>query len=106
MVGKAVGRTTLVGQILENLLFWRTQIFSTKFLERWEKRLAYLGEWVAVIRDGGAGRKDSFKGQVLGLEPDGSLRIQMPDGSIKTLNKGAYRISPVKNKLEEIIRER
>ena len=97
LVGVPVDRATLAGHILENLTFWRKRIYTDSFMERWEKRLAYLGEWVSFTREAEPSRDHSIKAKVLGLEPDGSLRIQTNGGAIKILNEASYRISPGNN---------
>lgn len=94
LVGKPVDRAALLRKILENLIFWRQRIFTDRFLRKWENQLAYLGELIAFTREAGSGGDENFPAEVLGLEPDGSLRIRTKDGSIKALNESAYRITP------------
>jgi BirA family biotin operon repressor/biotin-[acetyl-CoA-carboxylase] ligase len=91
--GEPVARAILMGQILENLLFWRSQLFTDRFLEKWEKGLAHLGEWTTFKREGNNGQEDSFQAKLLGLEPDGSLRIRTHEGSTTILNEGTFRIN-------------
>jgi len=98
LLNEPVDRAALLGQILKNLLFWRTRIFTDSFLEKWGKSLAYLDEWVTFIRDQGSGGEDSFTAQILGLGPDGALRILMQDGSTKTLLESEFRIRPSEDK--------
>ncbi len=98
MLNEPVDRAALLGQILKNLLFWRTRIFTDSFLKRWEKSLAYLDEWVTFMRDQVPSGEDSFTAQILGLGPDGALRILMQDGSAKTLLESEFRIRPSDDK--------
>lgn len=98
LLNEPVDRAALLGQILKNLLFWRPRIFTDSFLNKWEKSLAYLDEWVTFMRDQGPSGEDSFTAQILGLGPDGALRILMGDGSAKTLHESEFRIRPAVNK--------
>ena len=71
----SVDRPKLLRDILVSLLLWRDQLTSSQFLIEWEKRLAFRGETVRVMQGNGY----SVTGTLVGLEPDGSLRL-FPEG--------------------------
>jgi BirA family biotin operon repressor/biotin-[acetyl-CoA-carboxylase] ligase len=81
----------LLQQILQAVRYWRTMLGANIFLHTWERRLAFRGEQVDIWVDGQAVRK----GQVDGLEPDGSLRLISPQGQIFAVQFGEVHLRPV-----------
>jgi biotin-(acetyl-CoA carboxylase) ligase len=73
------------------LRYWRTLIGTNLFLHTWERRLAFRREQVEIWTDGQALRK----GQVDGLEQDGSLRLLSPQGLAFTVQFGEVHLRPV-----------
>ena len=71
-----VNRWALLRAILQDLLAWRTRVPTPAFLAAWEARLAYRGERVTATLPDGA----TLRGTVLGLTPQGGLRLQTPQG--------------------------
>jgi len=103
VLGQPVDRWQLLHSLLAHLLEWRSQISHPEFLQAWEARLAYRGQQVQVLQITGddraqaASNKDfaeALVGTVLGLEPDGSLRLQTSDGSSVFLRTGELRLRP------------
>jgi len=95
---KPVDRLVLLRFILKKLLFWKSQLNSDVFLQAWESALAFKGEWVRVVATENAGQ-DSFpggvpfeEGQIVGLTPDGSLRIRNRSGQEVLMNFGEVRL--------------
>ncbi|MGE5071819.1 MAG: biotin--[acetyl-CoA-carboxylase] ligase [Anaerolineae bacterium] len=70
-LGEIPHRATLIREILASLLAWRSRIASPDFMHAWESSLAFKGQTVTVARDG----EEPTVGKLLGLEPDGSLRM-------------------------------
>ena len=87
----AFEQVILLQQILQALRYWRTLIATNLFLHTWERRLAFRGEQVEIWVDGQALRK----GQVDGLEQDGSLRLLSPQGLAFTVQFGEVHLRPV-----------
>ena len=87
----AFEQVILLQQLLQALRYWRTLIATNLFLHTWERRLAFRGEQVEIWADGQALRK----GQVDGLEPDGSLRLLSPQGLAFTVQFGEVHLRPV-----------
>ncbi len=74
----------LLQQIIQAVRYWRSMLSTNIFLHGWERRLAFRGEQVEIWVDGQVARK----GQVDGLEPDGSLRLISPQGQVFTVQFG------------------
>lgn len=85
-LGRQVDRIKLLRNILDRLLDWRSLLGSSGFLQAWEQRLAWRGEWVE-IRAALAGQASD---QVLlqGLNEDGSLRVSDRAGQTISLYAG------------------
>ncbi len=69
--GRPIERTKLLRDIIESLLEWRARIGTPEFILAWEAALAFRGEEITVGREG----EPALHGKLLGLEPDGSLRL-------------------------------
>jgi BirA family biotin operon repressor/biotin-[acetyl-CoA-carboxylase] ligase len=74
--GEPVDRLALLARILENFFSLRPRMGSPEFLRLWQERLAFRGEWVRV--DAAAG--ETLTGRVMGVDPDGNLRLQTQAG--------------------------
>jgi BirA family transcriptional regulator, biotin operon repressor / biotin---[acetyl-CoA-carboxylase] ligase len=105
-VGHPVERLDLLHGVLSNLLEWRPRLASQAFLQAWEERLAFRGEWVQVSPGQSPGKdglpKDLeglpvavYEGQVIGLAPDGSLRLRTRSGETTMIHVGEVRLIPV-----------
>lgn len=88
---EAVEQGMLLQQIIQAVRYWRVMLLTNIFLHTWERRLAFRGEQVEVWVDGQPVRK----GQVDGLEPDGSLRLISPQGQAFTVQFGEVHLRPV-----------
>lgn len=71
-----IERETLLHDILAHLVEWRPRLVSDDFIAAWEERLAYRGETVQLWQD----KESPRQGMLLGLEPDGSLRLRDEQG--------------------------
>ena len=87
----AFERMALLQQILQAVRYWRAQVGTKVFLQTLERRLAFRGEQVEIWADGQTLRK----GQVDGLEQDGSLRLLSPQGQSFTVQFGEVHLRPV-----------
>jgi BirA family biotin operon repressor/biotin-[acetyl-CoA-carboxylase] ligase len=90
-LGRSVDRVAVLRDVLSALLEWRPRLGSDAFLRAWEDRLAFRGETVTVSAEG----KPVFRGQVLGLEPDGGLRLLGENGKIVPVQFGEVNLRPV-----------
>jgi BirA family transcriptional regulator, biotin operon repressor / biotin---[acetyl-CoA-carboxylase] ligase len=90
-LGKSVDRLTLLRDILQALLYWRSLLSKDVFPTAWENHLAFRGEQVEIQSEGVPTRT----GQVEGLEPDGSLRLRSTDGQVFKVQFGEVHLRPV-----------
>ncbi|MFL7869121.1 MAG: biotin--[acetyl-CoA-carboxylase] ligase [Anaerolineales bacterium] len=71
-LGHTVERSSLLREILTSVHGWRPKLGTDAFLKAWDENLAFHGQQVQV--EGRSG--DPIIGELLGLEADGSLRLQ------------------------------
>ena len=69
--GRVPARTELLYSILESFIDWRARMGTDELVQSWQAGLAFRGQQVQ-IRSGG---EVPVSGELLGLEPDGSLRL-------------------------------
>jgi BirA family biotin operon repressor/biotin-[acetyl-CoA-carboxylase] ligase len=72
---RAIPRPRLIAGIVGSLTAWYSRLGSEDFRRAWETRLAYAGQRVQV--ESGSGR---LEGRLLGLGPEGEVRLAMDDG--------------------------
>jgi len=84
-----VARESLLAAVLAAFGSWRSRLGSPAFLETWESWLAFKGEMVNVESAAGI-----LSGRVLGVTPDGSLRLQTAFGSEQAVSVGDVRLRP------------
>ncbi len=82
-------RSRLVAQILDHFFAFYADIEAKPFFEDYRKRSLVLGKEVTVLE-----RDSTRRVQVLGLEPDFSLRVQEADGTERRLSSGEVRVRP------------
>jgi BirA family biotin operon repressor/biotin-[acetyl-CoA-carboxylase] ligase len=70
-LGRPLERAEFLRDILSALVAWRPKLVTGKLVKAWEENLSFRGEQVQVWQGGG----EPLTGRVLGLEPDGSLRL-------------------------------
>lgn len=91
VLGYALDRWDALHLVLGKLLNWLPNLDQPEFIQAWEQRLAFQGEWVRVSM----GPQPPLEGQIRGLNPDGSLRLQMPGGEEQELRMGDIHLRPV-----------
>jgi BirA family biotin operon repressor/biotin-[acetyl-CoA-carboxylase] ligase len=106
VLARKVDRVELLHEVLEKLLEWRPRLSTPAFLQAWEERLAFRGEWVQLFPGESPG-KDGLprdleglpapvhEGEIIGLAPDGSLRLRTRSGEIVIIHVGEVRLGPV-----------
>jgi BirA family biotin operon repressor/biotin-[acetyl-CoA-carboxylase] ligase len=92
LLERPINRWMLLHAVLGKLLYWRSFLGSTEFIQAWESRLAYRGEWVQIISLEKARVGD---GQVLGLNENGSLRLRARAGNVYSVSAGDINLRPV-----------
>jgi BirA family biotin operon repressor/biotin-[acetyl-CoA-carboxylase] ligase len=90
-LGHPIDRGGLLREILTSVLDWRPKLGTDSFLKAWEGYLAFRGQQVQV--EGRSG--DPIIGELLGLEADGSLRLQNERGRSVTVRVGEVHLRPL-----------
>jgi len=89
-LGYAVDRAEVLYDILAALVALRPQMGTDAFMTQWEDILAYRGRQVQVEMGG----EQTVTGKVMGLEPDGSLKLSDENGKSVTVRFGDVRLRP------------
>jgi len=89
--GQAVDRIRLLRSVLEEVLAWRLTLGSARFMQAWEQRLAFRGEWVEASQLG----KAALHGQVVRIDQDGNLIIVDNRGKEISITAGDIHLRPV-----------
>jgi len=89
-LGQEVERGRVLHDILAGIIALRAHLGTDSFIASWEKALAFRGESVQAEHGDGS----RVTGKLLGLEPDGSLRISNEDGKSVTVRFGDVRLRP------------
>jgi BirA family biotin operon repressor/biotin-[acetyl-CoA-carboxylase] ligase len=89
-LGQAVDRERVLHDVLAGIIALRPHLGSDSFIASWEKSLAFRDEQVQAEQGDGV----TIKGRLLGLEPDGSLRLSKEDGKFVTVRFGDVRLRP------------
>ena len=81
-VGYPIERITLLKQILNEIMYWRSQMFSDEFVRSWESNLAYLGHTVNIVikRRSTERFEENITGHLVGLNTDGAIKLENSDG--------------------------
>ena len=87
-----IDRSLLLRGILQRIISWRTLIDTNEFLIRWDRLLAFRGEWVRITIDNP--EKMTQEGQIIGLDNRGFLRLRDRAGKEFTTQSGEIRIIP------------
>ena len=85
-----VPREEVLRAILAGILSLRPHLTSDSFMTAWEKALAFRGEQLQVEQGDGS----VLTGKLLGLEPDGSLKLSDETGKSMTVRFGDVRVRP------------
>ncbi len=91
-LGRPVERWELLRAILAGMLAWRPRMGSPAFFAAWQDRLAFRGQAVRIV-SGYPGQPDR-EGRILGIDPDGSLRLAGADGAEFSVEVGDVHLRP------------
>jgi BirA family biotin operon repressor/biotin-[acetyl-CoA-carboxylase] ligase len=89
-LGPLIEREKVMHDILAGIIALRPHLGSDSFIAAWEKALAFRGEQVQVT----GGNLAPINGKLLGLEPDGSLRLSKEGGKPVTIRFGDVSLRP------------
>ena len=90
VLGKKVARVGLLRHSLAALLDWRPRLNSPAFIQAWENRLAFRNEWVHLR----TGTSEMVEGKILGLTPDGHLKLLMASGDVGVFQSAEVHLRP------------
>lgn len=97
---KEVDRWGLLHEVLARLLHWRQRLDSPEFIRTWGMNLAFRGEWVHLAFQDAA----PMEAQIMGLGPDGSLRVRTRSGEVLNLQMGEIHLR-IPDAGEKVIQE-
>ena len=89
-MGMEVGRVELLRDLLDELGRLRPRLASDDFLSAWQAALAFRGEKVLLWQ----GTLLPVQVELLGLEPDGSLRVLTASGELRSIHFGEVHLRP------------
>lgn len=88
-------RLALLRAILERILYWRVRISGVEFIQAWQANLAFLNEWVWIIPVQTEDAQRAIKARILGLEVDGSMRVENEHGIISRYISAEVHLRPL-----------
>lgn len=88
-----VDRLELLQAVIQRVFAWRGAMRNSNFMQAWQKRLAFMGEWVQVQQS--AQDAQPVTGQVTGLSDEGGLLLRGKDGQVLTISTGDVRLRPL-----------
>lgn len=90
-VDQALAREDVLAAVLKTMVDWYPRLDSDAFLQAWEDRLCWRGQDVILsVADA-----PQCQGRILGLDPDGSLRLSDPSGKVVSFQIGEIQLRPV-----------
>jgi len=89
-LGHPLDRIELLKEILSALFKWRNKVSGDEFIQAWEDALAFRDQQVQVITDS----QPPVTGELIGLEPNGNLRVRSLDGNLHLMQFGEIHLRP------------
>lgn len=87
VLGRRLNRTALLVDILRATGRWLEDLGTEKLLAAWQARLMYRGQRVSVGSPEG-----EIRGELLGLSPEGKLRLRIDGGDVRTMGTEVRRL--------------
>lgn len=89
--GAPLAHFDLLRDLLNELVSLRASLASDGFLNAWQAALAFRGENVQLWQ---APASRPYTAELLGLEPDGSLRVRTASGEVRVIHFGEVHLRP------------
>lgn len=89
-LGRHVNPSELLRAILEKVIANKAEMDKPKFLAAWEARLAYKGKQIELDLGDGT----TQEAELLGLAPDGGLRVRTANGNTRAFQAGEIHVRP------------
>jgi len=90
-LGFPVERENILGSFMKAFFSWRPQLGSKEFINFYENRLAFKNKEVTIVQPG----QESILGFVLGISPNGDLRLKTGEEKITYIKAGDVHLRPV-----------
>lgn len=90
-LGVPLNRWKLLREVLEAFFAWLPLLDEAIFIQTWEEKLAFRGEWVRLILEG----QKPIEARLLGLEADGAIRVALPNGREERFHTGEVHLRSV-----------
>lgn len=101
VLGRPVDRLELLYATLKELFSWLPRLFTQDFIREWKDSLAYHDQWVelSVVNSAQSAHPETaplpiLVGKVIGLTPDGSLKLLTRSGKLVTAQVGEIHLRP------------
>ncbi len=91
---QAMDRVKLLHDVLLSLITWRQKLGTDEFINTWQASLAFRGEEIHLMKE----NELPVSGKLLGLEPDGSLRLKVNNSSL-TVQIGEIHLRPAGDRI-------
>lgn len=88
--GQPVDRVELLKAVINAVDKWRGELGTAAFMQRWEEKLAFKGEWVRIEHS----EKPSIIGKVKGIDGSGRLVLIQEDGTETRFEIGDVHLRP------------
>jgi BirA family transcriptional regulator, biotin operon repressor / biotin---[acetyl-CoA-carboxylase] ligase len=82
-LGRPIDRVDLLVYLLDHLEYWAARLRSDRLFTTWKNRLTTLGQIITVTGTGGP-----VHGIAQGVDPQGALLVQTPDGIVHSVIAG------------------
>jgi BirA family biotin operon repressor/biotin-[acetyl-CoA-carboxylase] ligase len=90
--GVQLAREELLAGFLRHFTTWRPRLGTSPFFTAWQDRLAFYRRQVTITQTG----KESLTGILIGIDGQGALRLQSPDGHEARVTGGDLSLRPSK----------
>jgi len=101
VLGHPVDRWELLYATLKEFFSWLPRLFTEDFIRKWEDSLAYHDQWVelSAVNSAQSAHPETVPirvlvGKVIGLTPDGSLKLLTGTGKLVTAQVGEIHLRP------------
>jgi BirA family biotin operon repressor/biotin-[acetyl-CoA-carboxylase] ligase len=105
-LGHGINRLELLHTILQELLSWLPRLSLPDFIAEWEANLAFRNQWVELsagisgeseppLFQAGDASANTEVGKLVGLTPDGTLKLLTRSGKLVTAPVGEIHLRPV-----------
>ena len=92
---REVNRLRILKDIIQQLLYWRDRLDTHDFIKAWQDHLAFKGQKVTVFHPHAQKQNKETTGILIGLTPEGFLKLQLANGKLFVLQDGDVHLRPL-----------